>query len=197
MAEPLTKAQVADERPISHREAQRLREQIRKWQERLPQLAAAVRTRAEALAAARREIRALKQAAAEPDGSAVRRELDALRSDSQRELESLRVRNAHLFDALQIANTQLARMTDTVRSLHHTLDAKNRQLDALQHDDGLTRVRGIGGKLAEQLRESGICTLSDLAALDDDALDDEAHALHALRGRIRRDQWVEQARKLA
>jgi NADH-quinone oxidoreductase subunit E len=62
--------------------------------------------------------------------------------------------------------------------------------------DDLTLIRGVGEKLAAQLAKHGVTTLAEVAALDERALQDEAHCLYAYRSRIARDEWVNQARNL-
>ncbi|MEM1440598.1 MAG: helix-hairpin-helix domain-containing protein, partial [Pseudomonadota bacterium] len=59
----------------------------------------------------------------------------------------------------------------------------------------LRLVRGIGPAMKRELAAHGIRTLSELAALDDTRIDKLDGALR-FPGRIRRDRWVEQARKL-
>ncbi|MEL7296210.1 MAG: hypothetical protein AAGJ86_01045 [Pseudomonadota bacterium] len=56
-------------------------------------------------------------------------------------------------------------------------------------------IRGIGARLAEQLRAQGIVELEQIAALDEDAID-ALDAQLKFPGRIRRDRWVEQAQAL-
>ena len=63
--------------------------------------------------------------------------------------------------------------------------------------DDLTRMKGVGPKLATRLNELGITRFSDVAALSSDeaaALDAQ---LGAFQGRITRDRWIEQAGSLA
>lgn len=63
------------------------------------------------------------------------------------------------------------------------------------HSEDLRLVRGIGPAMKRELAAHGIRTLSELAALDDTRIDKLDGALR-FPGRIRRDRWVEQARKL-
>ncbi len=63
--------------------------------------------------------------------------------------------------------------------------------------DDLTRLKGVGPKLAAQLREMGVTTFDQIAAWDDAAIDRIDAQLGRFQGRIRRDGWVEQARLLA
>lgn len=64
-------------------------------------------------------------------------------------------------------------------------------------DGPVTQLKGLGPKLADRLRELGVTTVGQIAALTDD----EAAALDArlgpFSGRMARDRWQEQARFLA
>jgi predicted flap endonuclease-1-like 5' DNA nuclease len=62
--------------------------------------------------------------------------------------------------------------------------------------DDLTRLTGIGPKLAQALTQRGITTFAQLAAWTEEnakAFDDEL----SLKGRVSRDAWIAQARRLA
>ena len=74
--------------------------------------------------------------------------------------------------------------------------AEEARLDALQGDD-LTRIKGLGPKLALTLQELGITTFAQIAAWDEADVDRIDAQLGRFQGRIRRDAWVEQARLLA
>lgn len=60
----------------------------------------------------------------------------------------------------------------------------------------LTRVSGIGRKLAKLLEEQGIRSLHDLAGLAEHEVDELQARLPAFPNRVRRERWVEQAREL-
>lgn len=62
--------------------------------------------------------------------------------------------------------------------------------------DDLTRLTGIGPKLAVALAERGVTTFAQIAAWTGKDLDDVDKAL-SLKGRAVRDAWVSQARRLA
>lgn len=62
--------------------------------------------------------------------------------------------------------------------------------------DDLTRIKGVGPKLAQQLNALGITELSQIAAWDDGDIDRVDAQLGRFQGRIRRDNWPEQARLL-
>jgi predicted flap endonuclease-1-like 5' DNA nuclease len=63
--------------------------------------------------------------------------------------------------------------------------------------DNLRVITGIGPKLETQLHEAGITTFAQLAALDDAGIDELESRLGGIPGRIRRDDWIGQARQLA
>ncbi len=63
--------------------------------------------------------------------------------------------------------------------------------------DDLSLIKGLGPKLQAQLAEMGIASLSQIAAWDDAEIDRIDARLGRFQGRIRRDNWVEQARLLA
>jgi predicted flap endonuclease-1-like 5' DNA nuclease len=63
--------------------------------------------------------------------------------------------------------------------------------------DELTRLKGVGPKLAAQLRDLGVSSFSQIAAWSEADIDRIDGQLGRFQGRIRRDNWVEQARLLA
>lgn len=63
--------------------------------------------------------------------------------------------------------------------------------------DDLTRLKGIGPKLAAQLGELGVTSFTQIAAWSAADIDRIDAQLGRFQGRIRRDSWVEQARLLA
>ena len=63
--------------------------------------------------------------------------------------------------------------------------------------DDLTRIKGLGPKLAEQLRALGVTRLDQIAAWDDAEIERIDAQLGRFQGRIRRDDWPGQARLLA
>ena len=63
--------------------------------------------------------------------------------------------------------------------------------------DDLTRIKGLGPKIAEQLRAMGVASFAQIAAWDDADIDRIDAQLGRFQGRIRRDDWPAQAALLA
>jgi predicted flap endonuclease-1-like 5' DNA nuclease len=63
--------------------------------------------------------------------------------------------------------------------------------------DDLTRIKGLGPKLAALLGELGVTTFAQIAAWDDAEVARIDAQLGRFAGRITRDQWVAQAKLLA
>ena len=62
--------------------------------------------------------------------------------------------------------------------------------------DDLTRIKGLGPKLAVLLGELGFTTYAQIAAWDAADIERVDDQLGRFKGRITRDQWVEQAKLL-
>ena len=60
----------------------------------------------------------------------------------------------------------------------------------------LARIKGVGPKLVKMLHDMGVTSLSQIAAWEDEDIDRIDPQLGRFQGRIRRDNWVEQARLL-
>lgn len=63
--------------------------------------------------------------------------------------------------------------------------------------DDLTRIKGLGPKLAATLHGLGVSSFAQIAAWDDAEIDRIDAELGRFQGRIRRDDWVGQAKLLA
>ena len=66
----------------------------------------------------------------------------------------------------------------------------------VQSSDDLKQISGIGPGIEKKLKENGIVTLGQIAELSDQAIADLEEKVIRFSGRIKREQWVEQARKL-
>jgi len=63
--------------------------------------------------------------------------------------------------------------------------------------DDLTRIKGLGPKIADQLHVLGVTTFAQIAAWDEAEIDRIDAQLGRFQGRIRRDDWPGQAKLLA
>lgn len=63
--------------------------------------------------------------------------------------------------------------------------------------DDLTRIKGLGPKLVDQLRELGVTSFAQIAAWNEAEIDRIDAQLGRFAGRIRRDDWPAQAKCLA
>lgn len=105
-------------------------------------------------------------------------------------------RNSLLVDALPVVPPPL--VSDALGGMGEVVAAAADR--PLAHDveaDDLTRIKGLGPKLAALLRGLGVTRFEQIAAWSDA---DVAHIdaqLGIFQGRIVRDNWIEQARYLA
>lgn len=63
--------------------------------------------------------------------------------------------------------------------------------------DDLTAIAGIGPALAKKLNSAGIINYAQIAALSDKDIEDLEKSIIKFTGRIKRDDWVGQAKKLS
>ena len=63
--------------------------------------------------------------------------------------------------------------------------------------DDLRRIKGVGPKLVTLLNSLGITTFAEIAAWSEADIDRIDTQLGAFAGRIRRDNWIEQAKMLS
>jgi predicted flap endonuclease-1-like 5' DNA nuclease len=69
--------------------------------------------------------------------------------------------------------------------------------EAAREADDLARIEGIGPFLERKLNEIGVFTYDEIAAWDSARIQEVTTAIQYFEGRIERDQWVEQAARLA
>ena len=77
-----------------------------------------------------------------------------------------------------------------------TASAADTASTAQASGDDLTRIKGVGPKLAAILRDQGVTSFAQIAAWDDAEIDRIDATLGRFEGRIRRDDWVGQAQFL-
>lgn len=68
--------------------------------------------------------------------------------------------------------------------------------DQKYYEDDLTKIVGIGPKLANILREYGVISFRQLAKMTENEISDVGKMLGEFGDRIIRDRWVEQAKEL-
>lgn len=135
-----------------------------------PQTAAPAAARDDEVARLEEQVRKLEAAPADADG------------------KLLLVLNQQLTDARR----HNAELLSRIRELESAAGPSHGE----RRGDDLTRIHGVGHKLAEQLHELGIHRYQQIAELEEAALAEESHVLHTHRGRILRDGWIDQAVKL-
>ena len=99
---------------------------------------------------------------------------------------------------LQSARDDNQRLKDRIRDLEAAAAAgRESAIDggAGETTDDLSRIKGIGPKLVKQLRKLGVTRFDQIAMLSEADLDDEAHPLHGMKGRILKDNWIGQSAK--
>ena len=63
-------------------------------------------------------------------------------------------------------------------------------------DDDLTEIKGIGNVLAAKLQEMGLDSYAKIAELTEGDIEDLEEKLDSFPGRIHRDDWIGQAKRL-
>jgi len=63
-------------------------------------------------------------------------------------------------------------------------------------DDDLKAIKGIGPAMEKRIKGAGITTWAQLADLDDDGIESLAAEIRVSADKIKRDEWVDQAREL-
>lgn len=68
-------------------------------------------------------------------------------------------------------------------------------LDSDESIDDLTRISGVGPKLAKKLNQAGVTRFVQIAELSDEAIAQLEREVVRFNGRIKRDDWPGQARQ--
>ena len=69
------------------------------------------------------------------------------------------------------------------------------ELDLSESIDDLTRISGVGPKLAKKLNQAGVTRFAQIAELSDEAITQLERDVVGFNGRIKRDDWPGQARQ--
>jgi predicted flap endonuclease-1-like 5' DNA nuclease len=106
-------------------------------------------------------------------------------------------RNSLLVDALPVVPPPLA--SDALGGMGEVVAAAaaDSQVSRDEQADDLTRIKGLGPKLARLLHEFGVTRFEQIAAWNEADIARIDAQLGTFQGRIARDNWVEQARYLA
>ena len=106
---------------------------------------------------------------------------------------------SHWFDNLgtlaESAEKAAAGGSKTKQAKSSSKSKKASGKSAVAHDD-LKQIAGIGPGLEKKLKDSGIHTLQEIAELSDADITHLEEEIIKFSGRINRDKWVEQAKKL-
>lgn len=121
------------------------------------------------------------------------------------------------FSELQLANQQLEKSLHLERMTKHELEVNLQQALINQEHrkssfiidrfavateiekndiDDLQQIKGIGPVIEKKLNIMGIVSFKQLSELPNEAIDEIAHAIKFFPDRIRRDQWIQQAKEL-
>lgn len=99
--------------------------------------------------------------------------------------------------AVEVATQEAAALVEGLAEVDPVVDAAPVAMAAVENAaDDLTKLVGIGPKLAASLGELGVTSFAQIAAWTADDLAKFDAAL-SLKGRAARDAWVAQARRLA
>ena len=116
----------------------------------------------------------------------------------QRDLDELRARLAGVEALTLETGTAVETQTAQLEVLRESIIPPPIRVTRKPTDPGkdLTRVKGIGAKYAELLREVGVATVAQIAAWSDDEIKRVATELGIKASRIRNAGWVDSAREL-
>ena len=80
-------------------------------------------------------------------------------------------------------------------SAETSLETSPVELDLSESIDDLTRISGVGPKLAKKLNQAGVTRFVQIAELSDEAITQLERDVVRFNGRIKRDDWPGQARQ--
>lgn len=81
------------------------------------------------------------------------------------------------------------------QAIKNALGSKIKLASAADKDD-LKKINGVGTFIEDKLNEIGIYTFEQISQLDDGLIESVTNAIQFFPGRIKRDDWVGQAKKL-
>jgi epidermal growth factor receptor substrate 15 len=102
-----------------------------------------------------------------------------------------------LYQQLQSVREENQCLKDKVLELESMPASAPSSPPVVDEPDDLSSIKGIGPKLVKQLRKLGVTRFDQIARLSESVLEDERHPLHSMKGRILKDNWIEQAARLS
>ena len=81
------------------------------------------------------------------------------------------------------------------RPAEPSFEANPVELNSGESTDDLTRISGVGPKLAKKLNQAGVTRFVQIAELSDEAIAQLERDVVRFNGRIKRDDWQGQARQ--
>jgi len=199
-------------------ELTQLRAENAKWRQRVPKLTEMLKLRGEALAQAESRSRRLQSERDELLAANTRRDAvvsaglgeshGELVGESRRvhidqarlekDLVSLEARNRLLQQTVEILNFRLADAIAEIGKLRENQQSMGASGSVIKVDGAhiMLRIKGIGEKTLRMLQQAGIESVESLADLHEASLDDPESPLFPHRGRIRKQEWVAQAKAL-
>ena len=100
-------------------------------------------------------------------------------------------------DVLDEGAERAQRNEALIKSAHSAEELPQPTATVTGSGDDLTRIKGLGPKLAALLNSLGVTQYAQIAAWDDAEIDRIDSQLGRFEGRIRRDSWVDQAKLLS
>jgi len=135
-------------------------------------------------------------AALEPRLTILTRERDGLAAATTQRSVEIQTLRTEIRDRDRRFVTLLEDRRAVVEGFQAEIDRQNRTLAEITNGtrDNLRRINGIGAVLNRKLRKLGITTFSQIAEWTDDDIDWIARAIGTFAARIRRENWIEQAK---
>ncbi len=152
----------------------RLKLELARWQERVPPLVERYRQRDGEASRLEAELDAARQRIAG---------LESLYSAGDTRIEPV---DEAALDGMDASNDQF----------DDTLEVDASAVDAAAHRDDLKRIKGIGPTIEKTLNDLGVYRFAQIAGFGDEDVERVAVKLSGFGARIRREDWIGQARSL-
>lgn len=122
---------------------------------------------------------------------------DQITKSMQKSIDTQRQLWSYWFDEMRKASETLASVVEpTSAAPTPAAPAKKSSSPAKAGLDDLKQISGIGPGLEKKLKDAGYTTFEQIAKLTDEQIDELEKTVIRFSGRIKRDDWMGQARKL-